>query len=177
MKGADEMTLIKIEDNGELLEIGFSDIRKFHGTRAYMAIGVAYRMAEAAFEALYGEEVPCREDITILAGHGGPGFRDTFEFITRADTRGAYTVDTSYPTAQYDPYRLTSYAFVFTRQSGEEVEVSLKPGFLPKVFYEFLKKGRDHTFTPEEYEEFEVMKKELCMRALELPLDELVEVH
>lgn len=170
------MAALQIYDHDDLLEIGFQDIRKFHGTRAYMAIGVAFRMAEAAFEALYGETVPVREDISILAGHGGPGFRDTFEFITRADSRGEYIVDTSYPAAQYDPFRPTSYAFVFKRQTGEEVEVSLKKDFLPAKFYEYLKKGRENEFTPEEYEEFELMKKDLCMKALELPLDELVDV-
>lgn len=171
------MKSIQIYDREDLLEIEFQDIRKFHGTRAYMTIGIAYRMAEAAFEALYGEDVPERSDISILAGHGGPGFRDAFEFITRAATRGEYEVDTAYPMAQYDPYRPTSYAFVFKRKSGEEVEVSLKKEFLPTVFFEFLKKGREEVFTPEEYEEFEKMKEQLCMRALELPLDELIEVR
>ena len=121
--------------------------------------------------------MPERRDISILAGHGGPGFRDAFEFITRAATREKYEVDTAYPTAQYDPYRPTSYAFVFKRTSGEEVEVSLKKEFLPTVFYEFLKKEREEVFTPEEYEAFEKMKEQLCLRALELPLDELVEVR
>lgn len=171
------MKSIQVYDRKDLLEIEFQDIRKFHGTRAYMAIGVAFRMMEAAFEALYGDKIPERSDISILAGHGGPGFRDTFEFITRAATRGEYEVDTAYPMAQYDPYRPTSYAFVFRRKSGEEVEVSLKQEFLPPVFYEFLKKGREEIFTAEEYEEFEEMKEHLCMRALELPLDELIEVR
>lgn len=172
-----QLNSIQIYDRKDLLEIEFQDIRKFHGTRAYMAIGVAFRIVEAAFEALYGEEVPERGDISILAGHGGPGFRDAFEFITRAATRGAYEVDITYPTAQYDPYRPTSYAFVFKRQTGQEVEVSLKKDFLPPVFYEFLKKGREDAFTLEEYEEFEQMKEQLCMRALEIPLDDLVEVR
>ena len=171
------MKKLQIYDREDLLEIEFQDIRKFHGTRANMAIGVAYRMAEAAFEALYGEDVPERSDISILAGHSGPGFRDAFEFITRAASRGEYEVDTAYPMAQYDPYRSTSYAFVFTRKSGEEVEVSLKKEFLPPVFYEFLKKGREEVFTPEECEAFEEMKAQLCMRALALPIDELIEVR
>ncbi|MDN3426445.1 hypothetical protein QL992_02870 [Microbacterium sp. APC 3898] len=171
------MTGIKIYDHGELLEIGFQDIRKFHGIRAYMAIGVAYRIMEAAFEALYGNEVPSREDISIVSGHGGPGFRDAFEFVTRADTRGEYLVDVSYPQAQYDPHRPTSYAYVFKRQTGEQVEVSLKEDFLPAVFYEYLKKGREDSFTAEEFEACEKLKKELCMRALKMPLESLLEVR
>lgn len=171
------MTGIQIYDHGELLEIGFQDIRKFHGIRAYMAIGVAYRIMEAAFDELYGKEVPDRRDISILSGHGGPGFRDAFEFVTRADTRNEYNVDVNYPQAQYDPYRPTSYAFVFKRQTGEQVEVSLQEDFLPPVFYEYLKKGREDSFTPEEYEACEKLKKELCMRALKMPLDSLLKVR
>ena len=53
-----------------------------------MAIGVGFRIFQAVFEALYGEEIPNRKDISILSGHGGPGFRDAFEFVTRAQTRG-----------------------------------------------------------------------------------------
>lgn len=171
------MTGLKIYDHGELLEIGFQDIRKFHGIRAYMAIGVAYRVMQAAFIELYGNEVPERRDISILSGHGGPGFHDAFEFVTRAATRGQYIVDATYPQAQYDPNRPTSYAFVFKRQTGEQVEVSLKADFLPPVFYEYLKKGREDSFSPEEYEACEKLKKELCIRALKMPLESLLEVR
>ena len=85
-------------------------------------------------------------------------------------------MDTAYPKAQYDPYRPTSYAYVFTRETGEAVEVLLKKNFLPPVFYEYLKKGRDESFTPEEYILNEQLKQELGNRALQLPIDELVEV-
>lgn len=170
------MNTINIYDREDLLEISFEDIRKYHGTLAYMAIGVGFRIIQAAFEALYGEEIPNRKDISILSGHGGPGFRDAFEFVTRAQTRGTYTVDTAYPKAQYDPYRPTSYAYVFTRETGEAVEVILKENFLPSVFYEYLKKGREESFTPEEYLHNEQLKQELGNRALQLPINELLEV-
>ena len=168
---------IHIFDNEDLLEINFQDIQKFHGTKAYAEVGVAYRMAEAAFEALYGKAVPVREDLSIVAGQACTGFRDAFEYITRAETRGKYVVDASYPMAQYDPHHSASFAVVFSRESGEEVEVSLKKEFLPPVYFEYLKKSRDKTFTVEEEEQFELLKKELCMQALQLPLDDVVEVR
>lgn len=170
------MITIKIYDREDLLEISFEDIRKYHGTAAYMAIGVGFRVIQAAFDALYGAEIPNRKDLSILSGHGGPGFRDAFEFVTRAKTRGTYTVDTAYPKAQYDPYRPTAYAYVFTRETGEAVEVILKENFLPAVFYEYLKKGREDSFTPEEYIHNEQLKQALGNQALQMPIDELVEV-
>ena len=87
------MRTIKIYDRNDLIEISFDDIKKYHGYGAYMALGVGFRIVEAAFNELYGEEIPNRKDISILSGHGGPGFRDVFEFVTRAKTRGKYTVD------------------------------------------------------------------------------------
>ena len=171
------MRTIKIYDRNDLIEISFDDIKKYHGYAAYMALGVGFRVVEAAFQALYGGEIPNRKDISILSGHGGPGFRDVFEFVTRAKTRGAYTVDVNYPQAQYDPYRPQGYAYVFTKENGESVEVLLKENFLPPVFYEYLKKGREDSFTPEEYEDCERLKMELGDRAYSMPVEDLLIVN
>ncbi|WP_404337636.1 FmdE family protein [Planococcus rifietoensis] len=171
------MTAIQIYDEQELVHIAFDDIRKYHGAKEMASVGVAYRMAEAAFEALYGVDVPERQEIAIQAGQNCAGFRDAFEFITRAETRGKYFVDPDYPAARFYPYTKSSYAFIFSRDTGEEVEVSLKKDFLPAVFYDLVKKERDCLLTLEEAETLETLKKDLCLRALELPLDEVVEVR
>ncbi|MGE7663711.1 hypothetical protein ACQKL6_18710 [Peribacillus sp. NPDC097197] len=168
------MRTIKIYDRDDLIEISFDDIKKYHGYAAYMALGVGFRVVEAAFEALYGDEIPNRKDLSVLSGHGGPGFRDVFEFVTRAKTRGVYTVDVNYPKAQYDPYRPTGYAYVFTKENGEAVEVLLKEDFLPPIFYDYLKKGREDDFSPEEYEDNERLKHELGNRAYEMPVEDLL---
>ena len=56
----------------------------------------------------------------------------------------------------------TSYAYVFTKSNGESVEVSLKEGFLPPIFFEYLTKA---SLTEEEFAHCEVLKKELGNRA------------
>ena len=170
------MRAIKIYDRNDLIEITFDDIKKYHGYGAYMAIGVGFRVVEAAFKELYGDEIPNRKDISILSGHSGPGFRDVFEFVTRAKTRDAYTIDTNYPKAQYNPHWPTAYAYVFTKANGESVEVTLKEDFLPPIFYDYLKKGRDNSFTPEEYAHCEVLKQKLGNRAYEMPIEDLLTV-
>lgn len=171
------MRTIKIYDRTDLLEISFDDIKKFHGYGAYMAIGVAYRILETAFEELYGDEIPNREDISIVSGHGGPGFRDCFEFVTRANTRGEYTVDVNYPKAQYDPHRATGYAYKFTRKNGASVEILLKENFLPPVFYDWLKMGREESFTPEAYKEARKTILELGDRAYNMATEDLLIVN
>jgi hypothetical protein len=168
------MRTIKIYDRNDLLEISWDDIKKYHGYGAYMAIGVAYRVVEEAFLELYGDEIPNRADISILSGHGGPGFRDVFEFVTRALTRGEYTVDVNYPKAQYDPHRAQGYAYVFTKKNGEAVEVLLKDNFLPPVFYDYLKMDRENSWTPEAYADCQKLIRELGDRAYNMSRDELL---
>lgn len=168
------MRTIKIYDRNDLLEISWDDIKKYHGYGAYMAIGVAYRVVEEAFLELYGNEIPNRADISIVSGHGGPGFRDVFEFVTRALTRGEYTVDVNYPKAQYDPYRAQGYAYVFTKKNGESVEVLLKDNFLPPVFYEYLKMDRENSWTPEAHADCQKLIRELGDSAYNMTRDELL---
>ncbi|UVI28038.1 hypothetical protein [Paenibacillus spongiae] len=170
------MTTIQVRDRNEVLTLQFSELRNYHGNLAPMAIAVGFRVLQAAFQELYGNEAPDRKSLSIRSGHGGPGFRDAFEFVTRAVTRGAYAVDVDYPVAQYDPYRPQSYAYVISDDKGAAVEVALKENFLPAKFYDYLKKGREETMTSEEYEDNEQLKSILCDRALALPQDELLEV-
>ncbi|CAG7615803.1 hypothetical protein PAESOLCIP111_01828 [Paenibacillus solanacearum] len=172
------MSVIRIKDNKETLEIRFADIRKYHGSLALMAVAVGFRSLQAAFGELFGTgEAPQRKSISVLSGHAGPGFRDAFEFVTRAVTRGAYTVDTAYPQGQYDPHRPQSYAFVISTDDGSAVEVVLQENFLPSVFYDYLKKGREQTFTEADIAAFDELKLSLSERALALPAEELLYVR
>jgi hypothetical protein len=171
------MSTIYIRDGKELLEIDFTEVRKYHGNLALMAVAVGFRALQAAFQELYGDDdAPQRKEISILSGHGGPGFRDAFEFVTRAVTRGAYTVDVNYPQSQYDPHRAQGYVYVISSTDGRSVEVSLKDGFLPLAFYDYLKKGREGMMTEEDVEVFTELKASLSKHALTLPQDELLAV-
>ncbi|HEY2495294.1 MAG TPA: FmdE family protein [Paenibacillus sp.] len=167
------MSVIHIRDRQDILEIGFSDICKYHGGIALMAVAVGYRSLQAAFKELFDDEIPERGAISICSGHGGPGFRDAFEFVTRAVTRGAYQVDTAYPAGQYDPYRPQAYAFLITSETGASVEIVLNENFLPMTFYDYLKKGREETMTQEDVATFDKLKRVLAEQALSTPLGEL----
>lgn len=170
------MSTICIRDRKEVLELSIHDVRKYHGSLALMAIGVGFRVLQAGIQELYGDEIPERKDISILSGHAGPGFRDVFEFVTRAVTRGAYQVDVEYPVSQFDPHRSQSYAYVISTADGRSVEVSLREDFLPQAFYDFLKKGRENTMTEQDEQDVEQLKLDLFERALQLPQDELLAV-
>ncbi|GGF97762.1 FmdE family protein [Paenibacillus abyssi] len=173
------MSIIQIRDGrtGEhLKKIRFEDVEKYHSGEFLMAIAVGYLSMQAGIEALAEGEILDRKDISVLSGHGGPGFRDAIEYVTRAQTRGALTIDVDYPVAQYDPHRAQSYAFVLTLKNGASVEVSLKEEFLPLEFYDLLKKGREGTRTEADELRLDQLKKELCDRALSMPREDLLQV-
>ncbi|OAB36006.1 hypothetical protein [Paenibacillus glacialis] len=171
------MSVIHIRDRQDMLEISFEDICKYHGGVALMAVAVGFRSLQVAFEELFGNEIPERKSISIFSGHGGPGFRDAFEYVTRAVTRGAYHVDTAYPVGQYDPFRPQSYAFVISSEAGASVEITLNDHFLPMAFYEYLKKGREETMTEADINIFKVLKQSLAEEALATPLEELFTIR
>lgn len=171
------MSVIHIKDRQDMLEIGFEDICKYHGGVALMAVAVGFRCLQAAFQELFGDEIPERKNISICSGHGGPGFRDSFEYVTRAVTRGVYQVDTAYPAGQYDPFRPQSYAFVISTESGASVEIVLNDHFLPMAFYEYLKKGREETMTETDIKIFSELKRSLAAQALATPLEELFTIR
>lgn len=168
------MSVIYIKDRNQVLELGFHDVTKYHGNLALMAVAVGFRSLQAAFAELFGDDAPDRKELSILSGHAGPGFRDVFEYVTRAVTRGAYQVDVNYPVSQFDPYRAQSYAFVVTAADGRAVEVSLRDDFLPAAFYDYLKKGREQAMTEQDVQDFEKLKLALSERAMELAQNELL---
>ncbi|MEK3909955.1 FmdE family protein [Paenibacillus sp. FSL H7-0331] len=157
-------------------KIRFEDIEKYHCGQYLMAIAVAFRMLQAGIQELCGDQAPLRKDITIMSGHGGPGFRDAIEYVTRATTHGTLTVDVNYPVAQYDPHRAQSYTFVITISGGDSVEISLNDGFLPLEFYDLLEKGRAGTRTENDELRLDQLKKELCERALAMSTEELLTI-
>ncbi len=174
------MSKITIRDGKkerDLKEITFEDLLKYHSAGALMALSVGFRVLEAGLKELFGDNPPERGEISILSGHAGPGFRDAFEYVTRAVTRGVYTVDVNYPKAQYDPHRAQSYAFVISSTNGSAVEVSLKDGFLPLEFYDYLAKGRAGILAEKEKDDFYTLVIELCEQARSLSQDELLFVE
>lgn len=171
------MSLIQVKERGEVLSLSFFELRNYHGNVALMAIAVGFRVVQAALAELYGEDAPERNDLSVFSGHAGPGFRDAFEYTLRVVTRGRYTVDVNHPVAQYDPFRAQSYAYVISDVRGASVEVTLKPDFLPPIFYEYMQRGRDGAMTAADHQAFDQLKADLCARALELPQDELLTVR
>lgn len=126
--------VITVMGEEDLIEIDFKAVADYHGQGALAMLAVTFRALEVALKALSPDQAPKRSDITIVSGHPGPGVRDSFEFVTRAVTRGVYTVDRSLPDSRLAPSADLSYSFRVTL-GGRTAEIAVLPGALPERFF------------------------------------------
>jgi hypothetical protein len=125
---------IAIMGEEDPIEIGFEAVSAYHGQAALAMLAVTFQAIRTALIALSPDAAPKRGDMTIVSGHPGPGVRDAFEFVTRAVTRGVYTVDRSLPNARLVPGYDISYSFRIT-VNGKTIEMALLPNALPERFF------------------------------------------
>lgn len=142
MQNAPGRPLIVVQGEEGPIEIGFEAVAAYHGQGALAMLATTFRAVGAALAALSPGQPLRRGDISVVSGHPGPGVRDAFEFVTRAVTRGAYTVDRSLPDARLAPGADLSYSFRVTA-GGRTAEIALLPDVLPARFFELtFKAGR-----------------------------------
>lgn len=169
------MKTIAIKDHQDIIEIGFDDVVKYHGYGSVTGAAVAFKALQAAFTEIFPDEPAPREKLSIVSGHPGPGVRDAVEMVTRAVTRGAYTVNTALPQARWNPYREISFSFVVTVADGRRAEVAFREGVLPARFFDLMEAVRLHD-TGKEQQELDRLKRTLATRILVGPTAELVTV-
>ncbi len=116
------------------IEITVEAVSAKHGQGALAMLAVTFRAIEVALTALSPDRPAKRSEITVVSGHPGPGVRDSFEFVTRAVTRGVYTVDRSLPGARLMPTADLSYSFQ-VMLGGKTAEIAVLPDVLPARFF------------------------------------------
>ncbi|MCC7366815.1 MAG: hypothetical protein IT306_00225 [Chloroflexi bacterium] len=164
-------------DADDLITLSFADVEKYHGQHSIGGAALGFQVLRAALGALYPSITPRRADIAIVSGHPGNGFRDAFEMVTRAVSRGAYTVDTSRPGGRHNPLAAHAYSWEVTGAHGRRVELELRPGLIPFRFFELWQVVGQGVATPADWQELIQVKRSLADHALTLPLDTLFEVR
>lgn len=162
---------ILVQDRQDVFEIGFSDVKKYHGLTNIAGAAVGFKALQAAFEALLPGKPAPREDITVKTGHPGTGVRDAIEMVTRATTRGVYTVDKTLPKGRLNPYRQLSFTFI-VNLPGREAEVVLKEGILPARFFDLMEIVTKPN-TAKEQDELDQLKRSLANEIVVRPSSEL----
>lgn len=121
-----------------VITIPFSAVAAYHGHGALAMLAIMYQGLRGALPLLETEGQPvARKNITIISGHPGPGVRDAFEFVTRAVTRGVYTVDTELPFSRFSRGADRAYGFI-AQHGAIQVTAKLKADVLPDQFFALL---------------------------------------
>jgi len=168
---------IRIMDGDDLIELSFQDVEKYHGQHSIAGAALGYQVLRAALAALYPTSVPRREEISIVSGHPGPGFRDAFELVTRTLTRTTYRVDTSRPDGRYNPLTDHAYSWCVSIAGRHSAEIVLRPGLIPPRFFELWSLVGRGAATPDDWQELVRVKRGLADAVLSMPLDDLFTVR
>ena len=167
---------IAIYDEGNLLKLSIEDIGKYHGDVCACVVA-SFRATQLVISELWEDEIPKREDFKIISAHPSRGSQDAFEFITRAKTRGDFTLRLPKGT---DIKNLSkdNWTFTFIRKStGEQIRIQVKEKIFPqgsKKFFTLRKKALfKNTPTEDEKEMFMLAKQKLKNAFMNLPLDRL----
>lgn len=167
------MSSIRVMGEEDPIDITFDAVTAYHGQSALAMLAVTFQAIKVALEKLSPQAPAKRADITIVSGHPGPGVRDSFEFVTRAVTRGAYTVDRSLPASRLVPGFDISYSFR-VMLNGKTAEIALKPDALPERFFALnFNKSR----TEADNLEMSRLKKTIASEVMAKPADGLFTVH
>lgn len=165
---------IIIKDQETPIEISFAEVEKYHGQGAIAGAAIAFKVLHAAMAQLFPGGGAKREEVSITSGHPGPGFRDAFELVTRAVTRGAYTVDRTRPKGRLNPYSDLSYSFDVEVSDGRRAEVVLKEGILPRRFFDLMDAiSRGEASEEERRLELPTLKRTIAAQILPRPASEL----
>jgi hypothetical protein len=156
------------------IEITFAAVAAYHGQGALAMLAITFRAIGLALETLSPGRPVKRSDIIIVSGHPGPGVRDSFEFVTRAVTRGCYTVDRSLPDARLAPPPADlSYSFRVTI-GGRTAEIAVLPEALPPRFFGLT---FNPSRTPEEDAEARRLRKAIAVDVLAASAEKLFELR
>lgn len=167
---------IRIRDGEDLIELTFAEVEKYHGQGSIGGAALGFQVLRAGLRALFPDAPPRRDEIAIVTGHPGPGFRDAFELVTRAVTRDAYRVDTSRPEGRYNPFHAHAYSWSIASADGRAAELVLREGLIPLRFFELWDLVGQGVATATDRQELNVVKRQVADEVLARPLGELFSV-
>ncbi|MDC7789660.1 hypothetical protein PQJ75_25320 [Rhodoplanes sp. TEM] len=163
---------LTVEGEEDLVAIRFDAVAAYHGQAALAMLAVTFQALRVMLPALSPQRPPRRADLSVLSGHPGPGVRDAFEFVTRAVTRGAYTVDRTLPEARLCPGLDVSYSWRVS-MDGRTVGAALRAGVLPDRFFDLVARGAGKNDA--ERSEFSALKRRIAGDVLAAAPDTLFE--
>ena len=146
--------MLRVMDNGDLIEFDFEDLRKYHGSKSICGLTVSYTIMRAAFDALAPNQPVDRANLHITSAFPGPGARDGFELVTRTTSRETYAIDTSVEPSDTIAEAAKGAYYFKVANAVRSVELSLKPSIVPEKFVPLRRKQLSGVASDEELAEF-----------------------
>lgn len=171
---------ITISDQGNIFDISYQDVMKFHGGAYPAGVALAFRGLQLVFAQL-DDPVPKRGGWSFYSGLGihGPGIIDCVEMVLRVKRDGMLLLEESYCAGKNAPEAPGGgrYYFEFGNDQGRWA-LFLKENILPADFLKLSKKahilhGQGSDLTQEEWKSLRRMRSELAETIMRLSAREL----
>ncbi len=167
---AAESTLIRIQSQGEVLELAYDGAMCQHPGSLWWGTAVAFRAMQVAAKALSKDGLWSRDDLNIVTGHPGPGVRDAVDYVGDVVGRGRYKAVHAEGCGMQCNSQMKYDWWVSDGQ--QTALVQLVSGFVPTDFYTLSDRlGTDQT-TKEDLKLFRIFKVNLSTRIWNAPLED-----
>lgn len=168
------MDKLKVKDHGDILELRFDDLKKFHGTKSICGLTVSFKVMQAAWEALASGAPIARDELSVATAFPGPGARDGFEMVMRAVTREKYWIEKDVsPSDKIAEAAKGAYFFRITG-NGRIAELGLKPEAVPPDFVPLRRRQLQGGLSDDEQAAFRRLQFAFSEALLALPLSDAV---
>lgn len=168
------MQTIKVKDHGDIIEIGYADLLKYHGNQMLGGVALAFQIMRLTFPLLC-ETIPERGQFYFYSGIGqnGQGIMDAAEMVMRVKTHGQLRLDLAY--SEDKPGQIAPgggrYYFEIGYQQ-KKLALYLKEGVIPEEFITYSKlahrcKQENIPMKAEDQERLLALRKQLAKSILD----------
>lgn len=128
---------IAVLDQGHQIAFSFEEMLKYHGPGSPGGVAHAFKVLERALPLLEPDGLCERRELMLHTAFGGPGARDAFELVTRAETEGRYLVDISLERAERGR-ALERFVFCVGYR-GRAVNLVVREGYVTNEFIDLAR--------------------------------------
>ena len=170
---------IKVMDNGKEVVITLADAFEYHGSPC-PGVCAAFRVMTYAFDLLWGDTIPERDDIIVFSRGPMRGVVDVFTLARYGKLEFEVDGVSKATSAAHIPKDMTpgrdKFWFTIIRKStGKTVDVKISEKLIPEDFFDLRKKIEAEQATEEEDERFDSCRRDLVHKIPAMAQDELFE--
>ena len=171
---AAESTVVRIEQNGEVLELEYDGALCQHPGSLWWGTAVGFRAMQAAAQALSRDELWSRDDLYIVSGHPGPGVKDAIDYVTDVVVRDRYHAVVAKGCGMKCNSQMKYEWWV--ADGKNTARVRLRSDFVPVEFYSLSDRLDTEQTTKDDIKAFRIFKVNLSTRIWNAPLEQSFEV-